>query len=823
MKRHIKLLLLLLCMLFTIAFCSLPAFADEITDAISEDTSNITDEPQDPVPVSFTVIKGINSKTMYMEGENFDPSGFVGKLTYDTGAYIFILNHELTYRETGPLTPDKTYITFEYANFTYNYPISVVASAIEPVKTVVGIEFSSSKTDFLALEVIDPSIFSAGVIYSDGTIEPLDLSLCTVFPSLDEPVSAYTKLYTLTYNDGSTTFSDSISINVSPIILLEVSGLENAKLYEAMPYTPPTGLTVTAYYDGMKTISQVITNYTVTSDTLLVTPDAQGKTKITITANSVSVDAEIDVLPIVNYSVTGLKSAYYYGDSFTVADIKVTAFYSDLTSYDVTDQVIFTAPETIVAGSKISAVHNSFDLKDFLNTSLPEGTLSIITEPSKTHYEIGELFDSTGLEVGINYSDGTRRLLSAEDYELTVSSPLTAADKLVSISYYGASTSLSISVGDEAYIVSLQLIGVPDVMTYYEGHTLNTSGIIIEAYMSDGSKVIVDPRILTFSPSLTTPLTADITTVIISANDGTDKYCECFFPITVNKKVPTGLMATSRPTKLEYAEGEIFDPDGLALSLFFNDGTSMILSSFSFSPELGTSIILHSNATEKCIIYAVYEYEGTEYTYPIEITVTPAEIENLLVSRQPIKTVYEIGEEFIPMGLELFLFYKDRSLTPQAVPEGYYTYSPSIITAETTEIVFSFRGYNVSLPITVNGGVSSEDTTNPPEPPITDPIDPPVSGDVTTDIGDITTDNTTEGSDVTTDPEPTTGPDVTPDTPDVTSSPDNVTSGEENTTSEQQGGEEKNPSSLLYLWIIIIVIIIAALVALIIYYKKNFT
>ncbi len=820
MTRHFKLMLLLLCMLCTIALCALPALAEETTDSMAEDTSDIINEPQDPVPVSFMVMKGINSKTMYMEGESFEPAGFVGKLTYDTGDYTFLFDHEITYLETGPLTPDQTYVTFEYLNFTYNYPITVVASAIEPVKTIVGIEFSSSKTDFLALEVIDPSIFSAGVIYSDGTIEALDLSLCTVFPSLDEPVSAYTKLYTLTYSDGTTTFSDSISVNVSPIILIEVSGLENAKLYEAMPYTPPTGLTVTAYYDGMKTVSQVITNYTITSDTLLVTPDAQGKTKITITADSVSAEAEIEVLPIVNYSVTGLKSAYYYGDSLAVADIKVTAFYSDLTSYDVTDQVIFNAPETVVAGSSITAVHNGFDLKDFLKTSLPEGTLSIITEPSKTHYEIGELFDSAGLEIGINYSDGTRRLLNAGDYELIVSSPLTAADKLVSISYYGASTSISISVGDEAYIVSLQLIGVPDVMTYYEGHMLNTSGIIIEAYMSDGSKVIVDPRILTFSPSLTAPLTTDVTTVIISANDGTDKYCECSFPITVNEKLPTGLMATSRPTKLEYAEGESFDPDGLALSLFFNDGTSMILSSFSFSPELGSSIILHSNATEKYIIYAVYEYEGTEYTYPIEITVTPAEIESLLVSRQPIKTVYEVGEEFIPMGLELFLFYKDRSLTPQAVPEGYYTYSPSIITADTTEIVFSFRGYSVSLPITVNGITTPEDTTLPPDPPITtEPpiVDPPVSSDITTDIGDVTTDNTTEGSDITTDP------DVTPDHPDVTSSPDNVTSGDENTTGEQQGGEEKNPSSLLYLWIIIIVIIIAALVALIIYYKKNFT
>ena len=824
MTKRAKLLILLICVLCTVAVCALPIFADEVTEDIFVDTFPVenptTVEPAAPYPVSFIVMRSESSKTVYMEGEYFSNANFFGKVTMSDNSEIWLLTSaELPYNQTEALTPAHTYITFTYGELYYNFPITVIKNIYTP--SIQSIELSATKTDFLALETIDPSVFSAGIVYTDGTTAPLDLSLCTFFPSLDEPISAYTTSYTVTYNDGTTTYTDSIAVNVSPIILLEVSGLENAKLYESTPYAPPTGLTVTAYYDGMKTISQVITNYDVESDTEFVVSNSEGKAKITIKADSASLEAEIPVLPIVNYSVTGLKSAYYYGDTFSAANVKVTAFYSDLTSCDVTEQVLITAPETIVAGSTITAIHNGFDLKDFLNTSLPTGTLTVITEPTKNHYEIGEIFDSTGLEVGINYSDGTRKLLNVGDYELVVSSPLTAADKLVSINYYGASTSISISVGDEAYIVSLQLIGAPDVMTYYEGNLLNTSGVIIEAYMSDGSKLIVDPRILTFSPALDTPLTPDITSVKISANDGTDKYCECSFPITVTKKIPTGLIATSKPSKLEYAEGEAFNPDGLMLSLFFNDGSSIPLSSFTFSPELGSSIILHSNATEKCIVYAVYNHEGEEFTYPIEITVTPAEIENLVVTRQPIKTVYEIGEEFIPMGVELMLIYKDRSLQAQVVPEGYYTYSPSVITADTREIVFTFRGYSVSLPITVNGGVTSDITTQPIDPPVT--VEPPVT-DITTEP-DISTDEVTtepeESTDITT--EITTEPEVPTSDPEITSSPDVTSEDDVTTGNESQGGNDKNPSSLLTLWIIIIVIIIAALVALIIYYKKNFT
>lgn len=807
MTRRFKSFILFTCLIAIIALCVTPVLADE--------------EAQREI-VSFEIMKGVASKTNYIEGEFFDISGFAAKITYSDGSTNWIFEQDLTYRETGPLTANNKYVTFDYAGFACMYPITVISNYNPPVKEILGIEFSSSKTEFLALETIDPSIFRAAIIYADGTIEPIDPDQCTIFPSITDPITSTVTSFTLAYNNGYTTYSDTISVNVAPILSIELSGAENAKLYESTPFAPPSGLTVTAYYDEARTISRIVDNYTVSSSTVLVTPNDKGMAQITITVDSLTAEMELEVLPIVNYQIAKQKSAYYYGDIFSTANHAVTAFYSDGTSYDVSDQVVWSAPEMIVAGSKVTAVHNGFDLETFIPFTLPEGTLSIITEPTKTHYEIGEIFDTTGLSVGINYSDGERKLLSPDEYELAVTSPLTSADKNVTVSYFGTSTKISISVGDEAYIVSIQLIGVPDVMTYFEGSLLNTSGINIEAYMSDGTKVIINPKTLTFTPALGTPLTTDMTQVIISANDGTDKYCECSFPITVNKKIPTGLIATSKPSKLEYAEGEIFNPDGLALSLFFNDGSSIVPSSFSFSPELGSTIILHSNATEKCIIYAVYEYEGVEYTYPIEITVTPAEIENLFIVRNPVKTVYEIGEEFIPMGIELMLIYKDRTLMSQVIPEGYYTYSPTVITKDTKEVVFSFRGLTVSLPITVNGGASSEDTTKPIDPPTT--TNPPDSGEVTTNPPEVTTEDTTTDPGETTVEDPiTTEPEVPTDPVETTLSPESDTTTEGESTTGDSSGGGKGGSSLLYLWIIIIVIIVAALVALIIYYKKNFT
>jgi len=806
MTKKLKLIILLLCALSALSLLLIPSFADEPIGTIP------------PYPTHMTIMKGVNCKTTYIEGELFSTENLYGRVYFSDGTNEFLMTDKLEYLEKDPLTRDITSITFIYKDestvypaVTYSLPITVIPSLF-PAPVPVSLTVTSTKTEYLESEKINPSTFNATVVFSDGTQEAINIADCSFSPALDTPLTHDVSSITVSYQSGDTTVSETIPVTVKPIVHLEVWGLEGISVYESAPLEDLPGVTLTAYYDEAKTISSIITDFTIRPAFGTITPDPSGKSKIIITAGSKSIEAEVNVSAIVSYKVSGFNDAYYYGDVCSLENVKVHALYSDGASIDVTDQVIFNVPETIVAGSTITASHNGYDLKDFIKVLLPEGELMIIMQPTKVHYEIGETFDSTGLSVGVNYSDGTRKFLTADDYTIEVSSILTAADKFVTLSYYGISTNVSISVGDEAYIVSLSIIGSPDTLTYFEGNLLNTSGLLIQATFSDGTFSIIDHRTLTFTPALDQPLTVDDTSVKISANDGTDKYCEVVLPITVAKKVPSALIATSQPKKLTYAEGESFDPDGLALSLLFNDMSSIVPSSFSFSPELGSAIVLLSNATEKYIIYAIYEYEGVEYSYPIEITVTPAEVESLLVSRQPFKTKYDIGEKFDPSGLELILVYKDRSLSSPKVPNGYYSFSPSTITKSTKEVTVSFRGITVAIPITVNGTETEPPTTTEPQPPETSA--PP---ETTVPPEETSTDVTTEKEDVTTEPE-TSEPEITTDT-ETTTSPEDVTTDDEETT---DNGDDA-PASLLSLWIIVIVVIVVALVALIIYYKKNFT
>ncbi len=802
MRKTLKLITLILCLASVFSLCALSVFAENTFDPYADKT----------VTNFFLVNKGL-CKTEYTEGEYFDPTGLIGYAFFAEGGRVEFTAKDLTYLEEGPLTTDITSITFVYGGHYDTVNITVTPNPFE--KLLTGIELIAKKTDYLAFDTLSPSDFEVKAIKTDGTSEIIDSSLCSFYPELGEYLSSSDKKVKVTYTAGSTEYTAETEINVQPVLYHEFTGAETAYLYEGLTPDAPRGLSVTVYFDEARTISKTLNTFDITYHADVIRGNEFGKTTIGIIIDTETVDFELDVLPISGYKITGLKEVYYYGDEITLDQVRAYAIYSDGATINITSEITVEAPAIAVHGSKITASHNGFDLKDFLGTSLPEGTLTVINQPNKVKYEIGEMFDSTGLSLAIEYSDGHRVLLLPGEYNLTYPTPLTSQNKTVIAEYFGAKSYISISVGDEAYIVKLELIGSPSVLDYFEGRLLNTSGLIIEAYLSDGSKVIVNPQTLNFKPSLDTPLTPDITEIIISANDGTENYCYCSYPITVIKRTPTALIATSQPNKLVYAEGEKFDPDGLALSLIFNDMSSIVPSSFSFSPELGSAIVLHSNATEKYIVYAVYEYEGQPFTYPIEITVTAAEVEKLLVSRDPAKTVYNIGDTVELDGLELILIYKDRSIASAQVPDGYYTYSPSIITKDTKEISVSFRGITVAIPISVNGVETDPPMTTEPVPPVTsEPTETTLPSD------ESSTDETTAETDVTTEPA-TSEPEITT-SPETTTSPEASTTEGEGTTEPNTGDKDKAPS-LLTLWIIVIVVIIAALVALIIYYKKNFT
>lgn len=79
-------------------------------------------------------------------------------------------------------------------------------------------------------------------------------------------------------------------------------------------------------------------------------------------------------------------------------------------------------------------------------------SISVSTAPTKTSYNVGDLFDPSGLVITINYSDSTSNTFAYANHEdsfsfsPSLSTPLAVENTSVSISYGGKSVSQSISV-----------------------------------------------------------------------------------------------------------------------------------------------------------------------------------------------------------------------------------------------------------------------------------------------------------------------------------------------------------------------------------------
>lgn len=86
--------------------------------------------------------------------------------------------------------------------------------------------------------------------------------------------------------------------------------------------------------------------------------------------------------------------------------------------------------------------------------------ISVSKMPNKTYYALNEDVDVEGGEITVDYKDGTNsKVISLSDKDVTISKPNMASKgkKLVGVTYGGVSTSYTIEVGDQRFLVTFDL------------------------------------------------------------------------------------------------------------------------------------------------------------------------------------------------------------------------------------------------------------------------------------------------------------------------------------------------------------------------------
>ena len=192
------------------------------------------------------------------------------------------------------------------------------------------------------------------------------------------------------------------------------------------------------------------------------------------------------------------KTEYEEGEKFDKTGMVVTAVYSDNSKETVTDYAYTPTGSLTKNDTKITIAYK--DKTATVTITVKEKTppvvektlerIEVTTNPNKTAYEEGEKFDKTGMVVTAVYSDNSRETVT--DYTYAPTGSLTANDKRVIITYKGKTTTISISVKKiEKVLERLEITAPPSKTTYKEGEKFDSTGMVVTAIYSDGTREII--------------------------------------------------------------------------------------------------------------------------------------------------------------------------------------------------------------------------------------------------------------------------------------------------------------------------------------------
>lgn len=178
--------------------------------------------------------------------------------------------------------------------------------------------------------------------------------------------------------------------------------------------------------------------------------------------------------------------------------------------------------------------------------------------------------------------------------------------------------SISITTETTKTVDSIAVTTTPTKTTYYQGDTLDTTGIVVTATYDDSSKDDVT-KDCTFSPTtLSTVGTQTITVTHTSTKTTT-------FDVTVNEqRTMTGIELHGSLTKTEYVVGQNYDITGLEIQVNWSVGDPSYVQ---FSDSGVTYILDPTVASLGDTSFNLFaEYESFEINEDLDVTVVPLSV-----------------------------------------------------------------------------------------------------------------------------------------------------------------------------------------------------
>ena len=211
------------------------------------------DQSTDPVIESISV-KTAPTKTVYLEGETFNPAGLVIHVSYsdNTSEDVAYSGHESDF-DFDPdlntsLSTSVDSVTIYYGDAECNQEITVNAKTLSSI----SISTAPTKTAYYAGDNFDPTGLVITRHYSNSTSDTYTYSGHTsefsFSPSLSTTLTTSNTSVTITYSGKSTT--QNITVSAVTLSSISVSTAPTKTTYTEGEYFDPTGLVITRNYNN---------------------------------------------------------------------------------------------------------------------------------------------------------------------------------------------------------------------------------------------------------------------------------------------------------------------------------------------------------------------------------------------------------------------------------------------------------------------------------------------------------------------------------------------------------------------------------------------
>ncbi len=502
---------------------------------------------------------------------------------------------------------------------------------------------------------------------------------------------------TVTYNGKTYSKSCNVTVMAKKVTAVEVVTAPTKSEYFVGDTFDPAGMQIqVSYNNGTKSAYSTYDFSSlpgdVTISTVSTTTAGTKTVRLTYKENNVSVITTFKITvtavkPTKIEFINAPTKKFYVGDASTAfdeegLDVKVTYNNGTTETFDATELSITytgfdtTAAKTITMTGTYEGVSGTFDV-----TINPVELVSVAvkTMPNKTKYYVGDEFDQTGLTLTATYNNGKTETVSS-GITCTGFSSAAAGSKSVTATYGGKSTTFNVDI-EAVKLVSVAVKTNPTKISYYQGETLDSTGLTLTATYNNGKTETVTSG---FTCSALDSSSAGQKTVTVTYQGLTTT-----FDVTVIAVTLVSVTVKTMPNKTSYFTGESFDQTGLTLTAAYNNGKTETISS-------GISCTGFNSATAGTkTITASYGGKSTTFTVNVKAIVPTG----ISIKTAPSKTEYFVGDSYDGTGLVVNVTYNNA--TNKDITTGFTTSGFSSANAGKNTVTVSYEGFTATFDVTI--------------------------------------------------------------------------------------------------------------------------